>query len=89
MRALQGKVAFITRGNSGIGLRVAKRFVVEDAFVFITGRRFVSSARRSSSYSQRVRVVSGGRGPSANSGGHCISAPKSGPMCLPKMGLPR
>jgi NAD(P)-dependent dehydrogenase (short-subunit alcohol dehydrogenase family) len=68
MRALQGKVAFITRGNSGIGLHVAKRFVVEDAFVFITGRRLVSSARRSSSYSQRVSVVSGGRGPSANSG---------------------
>src|SRR3954447_25864775 len=68
MPALQGKVAVITGGNSGIGLAVAKRFVAEDAFVFITGRRPVSIARRSSSYSQRVSVVSDGRGPSANSG---------------------
>jgi len=68
MPALQGKVAVITGGNSGIGLAVAKRFVAEDAFVFITGRRPVSIARPSSSYSQRVSVVSGGRGPSANSG---------------------
>lgn len=68
MPALQGKVPVITGGNSGIGLAVAKRFVAEDAFEFITGRRPVSIARRSSSYSQRVSVVSGGRGPSANSG---------------------
>jgi short-subunit dehydrogenase involved in D-alanine esterification of teichoic acids len=27
-----------TGGNSGIGLATAKRFVKEDAFVFITGR---------------------------------------------------
>ena len=68
MPALQGKVAAITGGNSGIGLAVAKRFVAEDAFVFITGRRPVSIARRNSAYSQQVSVVSGGRGPSANSG---------------------
>jgi quercetin dioxygenase-like cupin family protein len=67
MRALQRKVAVITRGNSGIELAVAKGFVVEDALVFTTGRRPVSSARRSSSYIQRVSVVSGGRGPSADS----------------------
>jgi NAD(P)-dependent dehydrogenase (short-subunit alcohol dehydrogenase family) len=39
MPALQGKIAVITGGNSGIGLAVAKRFVAEGAFVFITGRR--------------------------------------------------
>jgi NAD(P)-dependent dehydrogenase (short-subunit alcohol dehydrogenase family) len=68
MPALQGRVAVITGCHSGIGLAVAKRFVAKDAFVFITGRRPLSIARRSSSYSQRVSVVSGGRGPSANSG---------------------
>ena len=36
---LEGKVAVVTGGNSGIGLATAKRFVDEGAFVFVTGRR--------------------------------------------------
>lgn len=36
---LNGKIALVTGGTSGIGLAIAQRFVKEGAHVFITGRR--------------------------------------------------
>ncbi len=38
-RKLEGKIAVVTGGTTGIGLATAKRFATEGARVFVTGRR--------------------------------------------------
>ena len=39
MRKLDGKIAIVTGGSTGIGLAAAQQLVLEGAYVFITGRR--------------------------------------------------
>src|SRR5580704_11836245 len=39
MGKLQGKVTVVTGGTAGIGFAIARRFVDEGAYVFVTGRR--------------------------------------------------
>jgi NAD(P)-dependent dehydrogenase (short-subunit alcohol dehydrogenase family) len=39
MAKLDGKIALVTGGTSGIGFATAKRFVSEGAYIYITGRR--------------------------------------------------
>jgi len=38
-KKLEGKIAIVTGGSTGIGLATAKEFVAQGAYVFITGRR--------------------------------------------------
>jgi NAD(P)-dependent dehydrogenase (short-subunit alcohol dehydrogenase family) len=59
MNKLEGKIALITGGNSGIGLATAKQFVNEGAYVFITGRREPELARSVKEIGKNVTGVQG------------------------------
>jgi len=56
---LEGKVALITGGNSGIGLATAKEFVNEGAYVFITGRRDAELAAAKKQIGKNVTAIQG------------------------------
>src|ERR1700719_1330217 len=57
MSKLEGKIALITGGNSGIGLATAKRFVSEGAYVFITGRRNTELAAAAKQIERNVTSI--------------------------------
>jgi Dehydrogenases with different specificities (related to short-chain alcohol dehydrogenases) len=59
MNKLEGKVALVTGGNSGIGLATAKAFVTEGAYVFITGRRENELSRAVKQIEKNVTAVRG------------------------------
>jgi NAD(P)-dependent dehydrogenase (short-subunit alcohol dehydrogenase family) len=59
MGKLNGKVALITGGNSGIGLATAKQFAVEGAYVFISGRRESNLARAVQEIGENVTSIQG------------------------------
>jgi len=59
MGKLEGKIALVTGGNSGIGLATAKQFVGEGAHVFITGRRDAELAAAVKEIGNNVTAVQG------------------------------
>jgi NAD(P)-dependent dehydrogenase (short-subunit alcohol dehydrogenase family) len=59
MGKIEGKIALITGGNSGIGLATAKQFVNEGAYVFITGRRDQELAAAAHEIGRNVTGVQG------------------------------
>lgn len=59
MSKLDGKIAVVTGGSSGIGLATAKRFVDEGAHVLITGRRAAELQKAKDHIGRNVTAVQG------------------------------
>ena len=57
MGKLQEKVAVVTGGNSGIGRAIAKRFVLEGAYVYIVGRREADLAETVAEIGSNVAAI--------------------------------
>jgi len=56
---LDGKIALVTGGTSGIGLAAAREFVEEGAYVFITGRRETELSAAAADIGRNVTAVQG------------------------------
>ena len=65
MGKLDGKIALISGGSTGIGLATGRRFVIEGAHVFITGRGDLELA---AAVAEIGRNVTGVKGDVANLG---------------------
>jgi len=57
MGKLEGKIALVTGGSSGIGLATARQFIEEGALVYITGRREVELEAAAKTLGPRARAI--------------------------------
>jgi len=59
MKKLEGKIAIVTGGSSGIGLAAARRLVDEGAYVFITGRRQAQLDQAVAAIGRNISAIQG------------------------------